>query len=89
MTGKSLPHSSIRLDSESDKYEVVSVVAVKPHGWRDAWAVLRGTYAPLVRRRTVLTMAGMSRAIKDAWTPEKLAVLHSSPLLDRLHKDDK
>lgn len=81
---------SIRLDAESDEFGIVSVVAVQPRGWRDAWAVLRGTYAPRVMRRHAFTVAGMSRAIKKAWNADTMRaqMYQSNPLLDMLTKRD-
>lgn len=76
------PSTSIWLECESDKYESISVVAIKPHGWRDAWTVLRGTYVPLVRRVRRVTTAGMARTLKQVWAaPEVRAQLHENPML--------
>lgn len=67
---RNAPCTSIRLDTESDKYEVTSVIGVAPT-WRDVWAIIRGRYQPLVRRRKVMTSAGANRVLKEVWADKK------------------
>lgn len=76
---------SIQLTDESDEEHTVSVVAIKPQGWRDAWRVLRGTYVPKVRRERRLTALGWHRLLDKAWTEKLRAALNEpSPLFSRL-----
>lgn len=80
---------SIRLADESNEYEAVGVVAVKPT-WRDVWAILRGTYQPMVTRRKAITTAGAAKVMKETWTDEKVRqVLDGpSPLAELLKRKD-
>ena len=80
---------SIRIDSESNEYESVSVVADTPT-WRDCWKIVRGTYRPTVRRETRLTLAGHARLLKQTWTSEKMTAMlyDSSPLLKAFGQED-
>jgi hypothetical protein len=84
-----LPQESIRLESESDEFRVVSVVGVMPRR-RDFWRVLWGTYRPLVVRRSAVTLAGVSKTLKEVWTGDKLSAQFYSdnPLFESLEGDD-
>lgn len=76
----------MRIDAESDEYEVVSVVAVKP-SWRDVWAILRGRYEPKVRKVKRLTPAGVNRVIKDVWSHPRLTEqLYAGSPFKKSHK---
>jgi hypothetical protein len=76
---------SIRIDAESDEYEVTSVVPVPP-SWRDVWAILRGRYEAKVKKVKRLTSKGMHRELKRVWTADTLYedLYRGDELLSRL-----
>jgi hypothetical protein len=82
------PQRFIRLDAESDEFEEVHVVAIAPRR-RDIWAILRGRYVPLVRRRRTSTVAGLARAAKQAFTREALGLDEPNPLLEALRRQGR
>jgi hypothetical protein len=67
---------------ESDKYEVVHYVAVKPRK-RDFLRVLFGAYVPQVKREARITTAGMNKVVKETFTAEAMReqFFDESPLL--------
>lgn len=80
------PLLSLRLD-ESDEYVTVSVEAIPPT-WRDLWAILRGRYRPALKVVRRLTVKGIDRELKAAWTTPKLMeqMYKDSPLLKLLEQ---
>jgi hypothetical protein len=82
-------HHSIPLRDESDDGKTVSVVAVKPSGLRDAWRVLRGTYRPMVTRKSTITYAKIERTLKEVWTDDKLIEQLRGPILQNFLGEDR
>ena len=82
------PKPSIRIDSESDEYEVTTVEPIPPRK-RDWWAVLRGRYTPKVKKVKRLTVKGMNRALKQTWTAEKMGLNNTTPFLENLRSGEQ
>jgi hypothetical protein len=76
------PVDAVRLNDESSDEKVVTVVAVQPKGWRDAWAVLRGRYVAKVVKCERFTLLGWDRQLKRIWyKPVREALNQQSPLV--------
>lgn len=71
---------------DQTKYLGPTVIKAQVPTWRDVWAILRGRYAPKVIVSRKLTVAGVSRVIKRAWSKPRLEkqMKNSSPLLTAL-----
>lgn len=75
--------ASYLVKGESDEFKNVLIVPVAPRGWRDAWAVLRGRYAPSVYRVERLTVKGYDRMLKETWAAPLLKSMNDSSIVRR------
>lgn len=84
-----LPQARIGLAAESTEDLDVWVEAVAPT-WRDVPAILLGHYRPLVVRRSRMTLAAISRTIRETWTSEAVheQLYDRNPLLDLFRGPD-